>query len=278
MGVLTEAALRVLLKDADLDAMREYRVESGVIVTPSARAWLMDHKIDLIIGDKRVGKAHTPQERQASAQEAPAAAPALRADSETEETSVLPAFQKPARYKLLGGGYFDEKPEHLTALRGAVLVEKGHRVIRLRGRLDSLEAKIIEGQLRFEKLGLAKAAADLGETLDYVRQIMRAEVLSEDLPPQLLFGMDEAEIRSRSHTPKKYYNIPHFFASAQDGEAVVFLNLLRAETREVELAAYEAFKTESGEPERPDVIRALNRLSSAYYVMMFKAKTKEYEP
>jgi ethanolamine utilization cobalamin adenosyltransferase len=93
----------------------------------------------------------------------------------------------------------------------------------------------------------------------------------------LLFGMDEAELRSRSHTPKKYYGIQHFFASVEDGEAVVLLNCLRAEAREVELVAYEAFKTEDGEPKRPDIIRALNRLSSAYYIMMFKAKTKEYD-
>lgn len=261
MSVLTEAALRVLLKDADLEAMKEYRVESGVIVTPSARAWLLDNKIDLVIGDRRVVKAPAP----------PRATPC------DPPESALPSPAKPARYKRLGGGYFDEKPEHLTALRGTVLVEKTHRVIRLRGCIDSLEAKILEAQLAFLRLGLPKGAADLAETLELARGIMRAEVLGEELPPLWLFGMDDAEIRSRSHTPNKYYGIPHFFASVEDGEAVVLLNSLRAAAREAEIAACEAFKTECGEPERPDLIRALNRLSSAYYVMMFRAKTKEYE-
>jgi ethanolamine utilization cobalamin adenosyltransferase len=240
--------------------MREYRVESGTVVTPSARAWLKGHKIDLVLGDK-------PREN-----------PQKESPKESDEPSALPDFKKPDRYKLLGGGYFDEKPEHLTALRGTVLVEKSHRAIRLRGRIDSLEAKITLTQLRFLSLGLKKGADELGETLEYVRQVMRAEVLGEALPQQTLFGMDETELRSRSHTPKKYYGIQHFFASAKEGEAVALLNALRAETREVELVAYEAFRTESGEPERPDIIRALNRLSSAYYIMMFKARMKEYEP
>ena len=56
MSVLTEAALRVLLKNADLDAMTEYRVEKDMIVTPSARAWLSDHKIHLITDDKALIK------------------------------------------------------------------------------------------------------------------------------------------------------------------------------------------------------------------------------
>ncbi len=276
MSVLTEAALRLVLKDADLEAMREFHVESGAIVTPSARAWLMDHKIDLLIGEKRVVKA-VQQEKPENQKPVPKTEPTAGGGTE-QEAPALPEFKKPGRYRLLGGGYFDEKPEHMTALRGTVLVEKSHRAIRLRGRIDSLEAKITWTQLELQKLGLNKAVAELGETLEFVRQIMRAEVLGEELPPMLLFGMDEAEIRSRSHTPKKYYGIQHFFASVEDGEAVVLLNMLRAESREVELAAFEAFKREDGEPERPDIIRALNRLSSAYYVMMIKARAKEYGP
>ena len=48
--------------------------------------------------------------------------------------------------------------------------------------------------------------------------------------------------------------------------------------REVEIAAYTAFKDENGVPTRGDIARALNRLSSLFYVMMFRAKTGEYEP
>ena len=261
VSVLTEAAIRVLLKDADLEAMKEFSVESGVIVTPSARAWLLDNKIDLIIGDKRVLKAPAP----------PQAKPC------DPPESALPSPEKPLRYRILGGGFCDEKPEHLTALRGTTLVPKDHRIIKLRGRFDSLEAKILETQLAFRRLGIEKGIADLADTLAFVRELLRCEVLDQPLGPMLLFGMDEAEIRSRSHAPKKFYGIPHFFASVDDGEAVVLLNSLRTAVRETEIAAYEAFKTEGGEPLREDIGRALNRLSSAFYVMMFRAKTKEYD-
>lgn len=262
MSVLTEAALRVLLKDADLDTMTEYRVEKGVIVTPSARAWLTDHKISLIIGDKTAIK--NP------------ALPAKELTKEPEEKSVLPDFEKPARYLALGGGYYDKKPEHMTALHGNVLVNKDHPRIAFRGKIDSLQASITWTQLAFQRLGLTKGVAALGEVLRYVQDILRCEVLDQPLEEMRLFGLSEAELQSRSHTPKKYYGLPHFAASVSDGEAVILLNLLRTAVREAELIAYSAFRQKDGTPEREDIIRALNRLSSVFYVMMFEAKTGGY--
>lgn len=270
MSVITEAALRVLLKDEDLDALKEYCVDSGVIVTPSARAYLTDHKIDLIIGDKRVIRNPAGGEEKASPA-APNAAPAV------EENGALPAFSKPVCYESLYGGCFDEKPEHMTALHGKILVYKNHKRIRLRGRLDSLQAAIISAQILFCRLGLEKGAADLETVLTFTKEMMRSEVLDEPLRPVQLLGMDEAQIREHSHHPKKYYDMPHFAASVDDGEAVAALNALRCLVREVEIAALEAFE-QPGEPEHMDILRGLNRLSSVFYVMMFKAKAKEYAP
>ena len=263
MSVITEAALRVLLKDEDLEAMKEYRVDEHAIVTPSARAWLIDNKIDLLVGDKRVIKNPAGQE-----QEQKGVLPA--------GASVLPSFEKPACYKSIYGGFYEEKPEHMTALYGNTLVFKDHKIICLRGRLDSLEAQILQAQLVFQRLGLAKGVAELEEMLTFVKEILRCEVRCQPLEPMCLFGMDDAEIRSRSHAPQKYYNMLHFAPSVQDGEAVLALNTLRTEVREVEIAAYETFKKENGEAERADIIQALNRLSSAFYVMMFKVKSGEY--
>lgn len=276
MSVITEAALRVILKDADLSTMKEYRVEAGVIVTPAAKAWLVDNKIDLIVGDKRIIRNPTISNDPPRPSGDTPAAPAAAADPD-EKPSALPKFEKPARYESLYGGFYYEKPEHMTALYGNILAFKDHKVFRLRGLLDSLDGKIVETQLAFQRLGLKKGVAELAEVHSWVKEILRCEVLGEPLQPVELFGMDEAELRKRSHTPKKYYGIRHFSASLEDGEAVILLNRLRTEVREVELAAYEAFKKENGEPERPDLIRALNRLSSVFYVMMFKAKSKEYE-
>jgi ethanolamine utilization cobalamin adenosyltransferase len=260
MGVLTEAVLRILLKDADLDAMDEYCVESGVIVTPAARSWLLENKIDLVIGGKRVTRAAAPQ----------------KSPDTPSELDALSAKKSVPRI-LPDGADADGKPEHMTCLHGSTLVCKSHGLIRLRGKLDSLAARIIEVQLAFQRLGLLKGIDDLEETLAFVRGIIRAEYREKPLAPISLFGMDEAELRKRSHRPDEFYGTPHFFASIHDGEAVVLLNSLRTASREVELEACRAYNAEVCETKRPDIIFALNRLSSAYYVMMFRAKTKEYE-
>ena len=258
MSVLTEAALRILLKDADLEAMQEYCVESGVIVTPSARSWLLENKIDLVVSGKSKIRAGKPKKSSESC-----------CKSDASAVGNQPHCNKN------GNCGASEKPEHMTALHGNTLVCKTHGIISFRGKLDSLMARILEVQLVFKRLDNQKGFDDLGETLNLAQSIMRAEVLGETLGPVRLFGMDEAELRSCSHTPKRCYDMPHFIASAKDGEAVVLLNSLRAASREVELEACRAFKLENGESGRPDIIKALNRLSSAFYVMMFRVITEE---
>ena len=58
---------------------------------------------------------------------------------------------------------------------------------------------------------------------------------------------------------------------------VANLNKLRTLTRESELVAYRAFKDEYGQATREDLIRALNRLSSLFWIMMFKYLTDQYK-
>ncbi|MDR0432507.1 MAG: hypothetical protein LBH48_04250 [Bifidobacteriaceae bacterium] len=168
----------------------------------------------------------------------------------------------------------DPKPDHLTALRGCELVPKDHPVIVLRGQLDALEAQILQAQVVLRRLGMEGGVAGLGEVLDYVKAVMSAEVRQRPLPPMPLAGLDGDELRDRSHHPKATYGIGHFEPSIEDGEAVIVLNVLRTAARQAELAAYAAFKV-PGEQHttRPDIIQAMNRLSSALYVMMFEAKT-----
>ena len=55
------------------------------------------------------------------------------------------------------------------------------------------------------------------------------------------------------------------------------LNLVRTQVRETELAAVEAFFDPTKGPEREDILTALNRLSSAVYVMMCRLKAGKYE-
>ena len=187
-----------------------------------------------------------------------------------ERIEVLPVEQaKPERYQLLSGGYCQEKPEHMTHLNGNVLVRKDHPRIQFRGKLDTLEAELILTQLSDREL-----TSPVGEILALARQIMRCDVLEEPLLWEKLCGLTEAEQRKRSHFPQEYYGQPHFMPEATHGPVVARLNRARCAAREAELAAVEAFCDREGNPTRPDILKAMNRMSSMLYILMVQQKGK----
>ena len=173
------------------------------------------------------------------------------------------------RYRLANGGYLEEKPEHMTHLNAEVLVPKTHPRIAFRGAVDTLEAELILAQLAAPEM-----AGKLEEVLALARKIIRCDVLEETLEDATLCGLTEAEQRRRSHFPQEYYGIPHFMPSAADGEAIARLNRARCAAREAELRACEAFSDREGNPTRPDILRAMNRMSSMLYILMLEKKAK----
>jgi len=175
---------------------------------------------------------------------------------------------RPQRYRLLSGGFLEEKPEHMTHLNAEVLVPKTHPRIRFRGKLDTLEAELIECQLEKDTL-----VTPVGEILTLARQIVRCDVLEEPLKWDRLCGLTEQEQRKRSHFPQDYYGQPHFTPSAGDGAVIARLNRARCAAREAELAAAEAFSDREGNPTRPDLLQALNRMSSMLYILMIQEKS-----
>ena len=187
-----------------------------------------------------------------------------------ERIEILPGSQaRPERYRLLPGGYAEEKPEHMTHLNGEVLVPKTHPRIRFRGKMDTLEAELILCQL---VPGAPEGA--LGEILDLSRKILRCDVLEEPLRQDTLCGLTQAEQRERSHMPQDYYGQPHFMPQASDGSVIAGLNRARCFAREAELAAVEAFSNRDGNLIREDIPKALNRMSSMLYLLMIQEKAK----
>lgn len=170
-----------------------------------------------------------------------------------------------------------EKPEHMTHLRGEELVYKDHPRIVLRGAIDSLESEIILVQILAEQKNLKKLTEDLEEVIKTIRLLLRCEVSNEPVGKVVLQGLDTDELRAHSHHPSQYYGMRHFLPTSRHGEVVAQLNHLRTKAREVELTAYRAFKLESGDVEREDIIRVFNRLSSLFWIMMFKYLTGVYE-
>ena len=79
-----------------------------------------------------------------------------------ERIAILTAEQaKPDRYRLPGGGWLEEKPEHMTHLNGELLVPKTHPRILFRGKMDTLEAELLLCQLTAAHLVTPLGADDL---------------------------------------------------------------------------------------------------------------------
>ena len=181
-----------------------------------------------------------------------------------ERIEILPAAQaRPARYRLLSGGFMEEKPEHMTHLNGDVLVPKTHPRIAFRGAMDLLEAELLLCQAELPHL-----EKELGEILTLARDVLRWEVLEEPVQERLLGGMTAQQLRERSHRPQDFYGQPHFMPAASDGMAVLRLNRLRCIARRAELKAVAAV------PQREDLLRAMNRMSSFVYILMIQEKSK----
>ena len=186
-----------------------------------------------------------------------------------ERIPILPAEQaRPDGYRVLGGGILEKKPEHMTHLNAEFLVPKSHTRIAFRGGMDNLEAALL----------LAAAEADgmirtqLEEALAYTRYLLGQEVLEQPIVCKALGGMDEKQLRERSHRPQDFYGKPHFMPQPGDGKTLLLVNDARCRARQAELLAVQAFRDREGLPTRTDLLQALNRLSSFLYLIMVELK------
>ncbi|MBM6665357.1 ATP-binding protein [Flavonifractor plautii] len=236
-----------LLTREDVRRMSDNGTRGPVVVgrdqklTPGARDWLAAHKIQAVF-------------------------PAGRED---------PAAPTSAKYRTLFGATLNEKPEHMTHLKGNILVRKDHPRIAFRGMIDTLEGELmLAQQASREYPALVK---ELGEALALVRRLIRCDVLDEPVGELRLCGYDAGQLREYSHYPDKYLGQPHFLPAYTDGPALLAVNKVRTLVRQTELSAYAAFKDVEGNVPRGDIILALNRLSSLMWIMMIKLKAGQYE-
>lgn len=175
-----------------------------------------------------------------------------------------------SEYKLPNGAFLTRKPEHLTHLQGDVLVPKTHPRIAFRGAIDTLEAELLWCQFSVD----SSLSGQIAEILALTRNLIRCEVLSEPVKLDRLCGLTGEELRNRSHRPQDYYGQPHFMPSAADGQSILLLNRCRCAVRGAELAAARAFTDADGNCTRPDILKALNRMSSMVYILMIEQKSK----
>lgn len=179
-----------------------------------------------------------------------------------ERIEILPADKaRPERYRLLNGGFMEEKPEHMTHLYGDVLVPKTHPRIAFRGAMDNLEAELLLCQLAVPHL-----EKELEEILQLSRLLLRCDVLEEPVKDAPLCGLSMEQLRQYSHRPQEFYGQPHFMPQAADGSHILHLNKVRCAARSAELAAVAALG------DRADILRAMNRMSSMLYILMIREK------
>lgn len=142
--------------------------------------------------------------------------------------------------------------------------------IELRGRLDSLNARIILMQSESDS---EEYISDLEELRAVVNRLQRCEACGKIFADGLtLWGIDEDEIHTRSHNPAEYYGLGHVLPHHEMGRIAAELNVLRTLVRETELCAVRAF----GDDDGLRICHVLNRLSSAVYILTYKYLPEGY--
>ncbi|MGN2486276.1 ethanolamine utilization cob(I)yrinic acid a,c-diamide adenosyltransferase EutT [Escherichia coli] len=140
-----------------------------------------------------------------------------------------------------------KKPDTLTHLSAEKMVAKSDPRLAFRAVLDSTIALAVWLQIE----------------------------LAEPLACQAIVGLSDEDLHRLSHQPLRYLDHDHLVPEASHGRDAALLNLLRTKVRETETVAAQVFITRSFEVLRPDILQALNRLSSTVYVMMILSVTKQ---
>jgi len=183
---------------------------------------------------------------------------------------------------LATGERFAEKPDHLTHLvDDASLVPKTHPRIVARGKLDLLQSALLDAQVAADADGARSLVGELGEVLELARGLVGAEVTGREVPPPTLFGMGSDELRDATHHTHELYGVPFMYPDVRQGPVVAKLSLARGIAREAELAMLAAFPPTRGAvtapPARADLAHALNRISSALYLLACRYVAGLYE-
>ncbi len=256
MAFITESYLKTYYLDHDYD--KPLCVPKGVKFTPSAWDYVQVRHITILEQD-------VPEEHESSHNE----------NIKFAKPYNKEEWETPSSYKNhYTGEVMDEKPETMTHLFENELVYKDDPRIVLRGRLDTLQSQILEFQKECDKDRRDDLVDSLGDLLDYTRKILGYEVLNQEIPDIKVLGLSMDELRDKSHHPEKYFGLKQMvLLNHQMDEHILRLNRLRAESREIELVAVSTFKKDNSFV-RSDIVKALNRLSSAFHILMYQELSK----
>jgi len=172
----------------------------------------------------------------------------------------------------LCGNEVSHKPEAMTHLDPHHLTGKNHPRLRLRAKLDTSIAHAVWVQAELSDVERASTLSFwLADVRSCLGNVLRGEVTGEAVSGVRMGELDEQAIHRLSHDPLRYFGHDHLVPDASQGITVARLNLLRALIREAEVIAADVYIDRDYKLTRPDILQALNRLSSAVYLLMLLA-------
>jgi ethanolamine utilization cobalamin adenosyltransferase len=254
MPIITEAELRERVRQPRIGM--KVCLPKGMMFSPSAADFVKQWHIEVTYED--VVEAHPNGDSKDPAAEQP----------EWEKPSVFPVNLKgELPHCVTCGTPLKKKPEHMTQLNAVTFAPKNNDRIRLRGKMDTLQAVclLIGANARS---GGAHWLAELLDTLAaYIREIMSAEYNERPVAPISIGGLDDTQLRKTTHNPQEALGIPHLTPASDDSTLLLWLNYLRCLVRETEITVIETYGGEVYGKDPFGMVQAVNRLSSAVYYL-----------
>ena len=247
---ITETELRAQFS---LSAGSEIHLPADARLTPAAKGLLSDRQIHVKYHDED-GRSFvdvgTPTEQ-----------------AELKQVAVLTGKNDHgSAHCLLCAQTVRTKPDTLTSLDGHTLVAKNDARLKLRGKLDTAIGYCV--WIQTEQTPAQLLVHWLADIRSALGNVLKSEVTGDTMLPVVMGGLSEKIIHAASHNPLKYLGHDHLVPEVGQGAQVARLNLLRAHVREAELIAADVFITHDFKVTRPDIMQALNRISSEVYVLM----------
>lgn len=244
----------------------EVQLPANARLTPSAQGLLDERHITVKYIDES-GRVFIPKEGQNVTD-----APLIDAFKQVHPLTTSDEWSEPDC--LLCHQKVGQKPDTLTHIDAHHLVSKNDPRLLFRGKLDSVIALAVLTQIQLQSVSetiqvimpqLMRYMADVRSALG---NVLKAEATGEPMSDVALGNLSDTAIHRMSHNPLKYLGHDHLVPDEKQGVQVALLNVLRAQIREAELYAAQIYITRDFRVKRPDIMQALNRLSSAVYVLM----------
>jgi len=252
--VLSEDILKIKYRKEAFDV---FEIEKGTLLTPSAKQFLNEKGIRLVI----------------KGEEAPVLTKQNEFEEETEEKII---YEKPKYVGKNGECYF-EKPEYMTVVDGNVLISKNSKLISLRGKIDTFLAELLLNTKEIEQSSNNKLIKDIETVIKFIQNIIVAEKLDKILENQILLDSKTIkDIKEIIDNPKEYFKKGHLLEVSLNSDLTIHkLNRLRFLARELEIQAIDYF-VEDYKVNRKDLLEAFNVLSDVIYIIILKYDNGDY--